>query len=548
MCPQTVKKVIGALILMSLFCACGDLDIVLPSAGTYQVKAQAGGVSLDDRSLINADDTIRPYFARSVTNDPDITGLMVFLKDSGGNSLEGKVLYTLKSDANDGFEIFGEKAKDEQEADASTGEPVDEPVPLPRIAGANIQIPVKRLDRDMPVFLMPENLEIGQYTMVFQVLGEKETLYQTEQSVYYLGDAAFSLKDVQMYLPGVSAGSRLVSPGVTVMLEARLDYDSRLDPYIVWYNGKKIIGEGNLSGGAGSFLWKAPDQTGFHLLRAEAFPFESRKGIAGSSREISIPVSPKAVDENLVSGDIPELLHWYQFGGNLQDSKPPVSAAWSLISQTEKAPRWSPAGYSYGLLTGPNEVYLLPPLSFLRDNGSEDGGQFLLRFKPISNGSIFNAQFTTRASLPAGLEMDLSLNGENLTLRLTASETSTVELSAPVVFTSDEYITAAIDFLILPNRFEAVLNPIYSAEAEQQAILLDNNPKVQIRKTVIGLDVPLSGDCNLALGTGGGSAGAAAIWDEFAILHLSPGLFAKGPAVSAVIISSGEEKEKDASL
>jgi hypothetical protein len=545
---QTAKKVIGALILLSLFCACGDLDIVLPSAGTYQVKAMADGVSLDDRSLINTDDPVRPYFASSVTKDPDITGLMVFLKDSEGNSLEGKVLYSLKSDANEGFEIFSEKAKDEQEAAASAGEPVpaDESAQVRRIAGTNIQIPVKRLDRDLPAFFMAEDLEIGQYTMVFQVLGEKETLYQTEKAVYYLGDAAFSLKDVQMYLPAVSAGSRLVSPGATVMLEARLDYDSRLDPYIVWYNGKKIIGEGNLSRGAGSFLWKAPEQTGFHMLRAEAFPFEARKGIAGSSREISIPVSPKAVDDNLVSGDIPDLLHWYQFGGNLQDSKPPVSAAWSLISQTEKAPRWGPAGYSYGLVTGPNDVYLLPPISFPND-GREDSGQFLLRFKPISNGSIFNAQFTTRVSPPASFEMSLSLNGENLTLRLTASETSVVELSAPVIFTSDEYITVAIDFLILPDRFEVVFNPIYSAESEQQAVLLNNNPKVQIGKTLIGLNAPLSGECNFALGTGG-SAGATAIWDEFAILHLAPELFAKGPAVSAVIIPSGAEKEKSASL
>ncbi|MDR0583939.1 MAG: hypothetical protein LBG57_06275 [Treponema sp.] len=544
---QTAKKVIGALILSSLFCACGDLDIVLPSAGTYQVKALANGASLDDCSLINADDSVRPYFASSVSNDPDITGLMIFLQDSEGKSLDGKVLYTLKSDANEGFEVVKEPAKTIQAPVESGGDPEDEPAPIVRIAEKNVQIPAKRLDRDLPVFFMPDNLKIGQYTMVFQVLGEKETLYQTEKSLYYLGNAEFSLRDVQIYLPGVSAGSRLVSPGATVMLEARLDFDPQLDPYIVWYNGKKIIGEGNLSGGADSFLWKAPDQTGFHSLRAEAFPLESRQGIAGSSREISIPVSAKAADENLVSGDIPDLLHWYQFGGNLQDSKPPVSAAWTLIPQTEKAPRWSPAGYSYGLAAGPNDVYLLPPVSFLRDR-REDGGQFLLRFKPVSDGPVFNARFTSRASSPGGLEMKLSLNGENLILRLSTSETSVVEISAPVVPTSGEYVTAAIDFLILSNRFEAVFNPIYSAESRQQEALLNNNPMVQIGKTGIGLDVPLNGECDLALGLGGGSTGVTAIWDELALLHLESQLFAKGPAVSAIIIPSEEEKEKGVSL
>lgn len=537
MCRQTIKRVFGILVLSSLFCACGELDIVLPSAGTYQVKALVNNTSLDDRSLINTNDTIRPYFASSIANDPDITGLMVSLRDSRGETLGGKVLYTLKSEANENFEIVREVVKES----GAAGEESAAELPVIRIAKTNIQIPAKRLDKNLPNFFMPENLQIGQYTLVFQILGEKETLYQTEKSVYYLGDAEFSLKDIQMYLPSISAGSQLVSPGATVMLEARVEFDSRLDPYIVWYNGKKLINEGKLSEGAGNFLWKTPDQTGFHSLRVEAFPFGARQGIAGDSRGISIPVSQKAVDLNLVSGGAPDLLRWYQFGGNLQDSK---SAEWTLIPREEKAPRWSPAGYSYGLLTGPGDAYLLPPVSFLNKEG---GGQFLFRFKPVSDGCIFKAQFASQGASLEDLEMDLSLSGGTLILKLSTSETSVEAASALTSLADGEYITAAIDFLILPNRFEAAINPAYSTEPERQTVV-SNNPAARIVRTSIGFAVPLNGECSVEFGVGSEKAGQAAfaIWDEFALLHLAPQFFAKGPSTIPAG-SSGDEREKGVS-
>jgi hypothetical protein len=212
MCVQSAGKVLTILIVLSLFCGCGELDTVLPSSGTYQVKALVNDTSLDDCSLINAGDAIHPYFASSVANDPDITGLMVFLQNSRGELLGEKVLYTLKTTVKTDFETEAktETKQDTQESgktadtanDAAAENPAAEKTPatepVKEAAGKNIVIQVKRLDKELPEFPMPDDLEIGQYTLVFQVLGEKETLYQTERPVYYLGSAQFSLKEIQL--------------------------------------------------------------------------------------------------------------------------------------------------------------------------------------------------------------------------------------------------------------------------------------------------------------------------------------------------------------
>ena len=528
MSVRIIRKLLIVLVIASLFSGCGELDVVLPSTGTYQVKALVNSTSLDDCSLVNASNAIRPYFASSVTNDPDITGLMVSLQNARGEVLGGKILYTLKPEANPGYELVLDPSASRKKAETAP-EPVEgeapeveEEIPVARIGSVNTLIPAKRLDKNLPDFFMPENLQIGQYTLVFQVLGEKETLYQTEEAIYYLGNAKFNLKEIQMYLPGASLGPRLVSPGMTIMLEARLDFDPRLDPYIIWYNGKKLISEGKLSEGAASFLWEAPEQTGFHSLRAEAFPFSARQGIAGSSREIAIPVSSKALSADIVAGSVRELVHWYQFGGDVQDSTPPISAEKALLFPEENPPRWSPMGYTYGLSAGPDAAYLLPRVSF-SGGKTEGGGQFLLRLKPLAEGAIFSAVFASAAPSGEALEMNLALKGETLTLNLGAPGKAAEALSAPVVSVSGDYITIAIDFSIQPNRFEAALNPAYFTEAgaEERSLLADD--VAEIRAGGIGLAAPLNGECGVKLGVSGSSekeaAGVTAIWDEFAVLR-----------------------------
>ena len=404
-----------------------------------------------------------------------------------------------------------------------------------------VVVRVKSLDQDIPYFTLPEDMAIGQYTMVFQVLGGKETLYRTETRFFYLGRAHFDLRDIQLYLPSVSSGSRLILPGQTVMLDAQLEFDSRLDPYIVWYRGRTIISEGRFTEGAGNILWKASEQTGFHSLRAEVFPVRLRQGFAGLSREISLPVSAKAAAAGYFFGNAPAytplhvpameaavpaqgspktfraaaqsflpvnaavpeshtgaveappveppvLLHWYQLGGNLRDSKTAVSAEWALIPVNEKPPCWAAAGNSYGLSAGPDNAYLLPPITFFPKTADSGGGRFLLHYKPLADGGIFSAVFPLRATPARNAGLYLFKEGDSLVLRLSAPGVSDVEIPVSLESAgSRSYITLGIEFFIRPYRLEARL-------------VLGGRTELQSDAASIRLDNPLKGEAHLRLG------------------------------------------------
>jgi hypothetical protein len=578
MCIRFLKKSVVPLMVLSffiLFDSCGELDTLLSSKGTYRVKALVNGSSLEDCSLIRSNDKIRPGFANSIVDDPDITGLLVFLENARGEVVGGKTRYVLQAYADEyslpetesGQETLEPAAAEEPVIQNEEAEPAEEE---PKLAGENTvegeaggsteesageliggpigekpilekktttKIPepakepkpetndtvviVKHLDDTLPYFPLPNDLGLGQYTLVFQVLGGKYTLHRTEMIFYYLGDAVFNLKDIQMYLPGVSTGSRLIPPGTTVMLEAHVDFDKRLDPYIVWYKGKIVVGEGKLAEGAGSIFWKAPEQTGFHSVRAEVFPFRLQQGLSGTSREIALPVSEKAVrtgcffDDPLVipvrttlpvaavgSEDQeavpvfpagveyspPELMHWYELGGNLRDSKTSISTERALIPVSEKTPRWTPVAYSYGLATGSDDAYMVSPVAFLRGEAETGGGQLLFHIQPVSDGVIFSAFFTPGIPSGENVAMHLTRKENTLVLSLSAPGAADVEMPVSVAsFETSAYIIAVVDFFIRPYRFEAKLSLGTDAADQSEA------------KSVRLLN-PLSGECRMVLG------------------------------------------------
>jgi len=537
MCVHKTRMVFVLSAVILFLSGCGEMNTVLPSTGTYQVKAVVNNVSLDDCSLVSSKDKIRPYFARSVSSDPDVTGLVVFLKNSKGEILGEKVHYCLENSLESGSKPAAEatppktetSSPKEQADSAQSGDledaekddsDTDEPPPNSVQSNNETLVPVKQFDKDLPYFPMPEHLPIGQYTLVFQVLGGKQNLYKAERAFYYLADAAFSFRDIQMHLPGITPGSRIIPKGTTIMLEARLDFDSRLDPYIVWYNGKKIISEGKFSDNAGTMLWKTPDQNGFLSLRAEAFPFNVRQGLTGVSREVSLPVSSKATGGNLVSGDTAELLHWYLFEGDLKDSKPPMLPEWALNPKEKKNPRWMPASGSYGLATGPNDIYMLPAVSLSQIKGGR--GQFRTRFKPVGDGVIFNAQFGP--SLDAG--MNLSHENETLILKLNSllmADSVTVGLPE-----DGAYVTAVIDFSIMPDRLEAKLdvkaNPDFPesipARADKENAALPVQASGELKVT-LGAAAAVQSPSSTTDGKAAQEPLYTALWNEFALLYRS---------------------------
>ena len=515
---KTVKFCI-LLVLLPLF-GCGEMSALFPSSGIYQVGALVNGVALENVSLVRTNDQIRPFFANSVAGDPDLTGLLVYLRNSRGDITGKRVQYVINPHAEEHQTDSGTDAEDSAENpdELPSGE-TEEDILWPSARwGFNdsihfaesddIIIEVRSLDRNLPFFPMPEGLPIGAYSIVFEVLGGRNVLSRTEVEFFYLSDAEFYLNDISIFLPGVSS-SRLIPPGATVMLEAGLDFDSFLDPYIIWYVGRNVISEGRVSEGAGSILWNTPIQAGFHSLRVEVFPFRMGPNFTGLSREIVLPVSPMAsnavyffsekpefaphsplalgtafpemvllaaafaeaaeyADADISVSEIsfpflaepepPQLMRMFRFGGSLHDSLSPFLSQNDLIPLSQTRPNWKSVGQSFGLFTSPNDVYSLSPLAFFPEDENEGGGLFLLHVSPSNDGVIFNAFFPSVMHPREGVTMELFGRENGIFLRMSAAgENDTILPIHTFSHNVQAYIPITVEFFARPHRMEARL-------------------------------------------------------------------------------------------
>ena len=96
---QKVTTIVLVLAALAFLGGCGEMDELLPSAGIYKVNALVNGQSIDDYSIVSSGDEIKPRFEEPVSNDPDVTALMVYLKNSKGDIIGGKFIYTLEEEA-----------------------------------------------------------------------------------------------------------------------------------------------------------------------------------------------------------------------------------------------------------------------------------------------------------------------------------------------------------------------------------------------------------------------------------------------------------------
>jgi len=506
---MTLKTTVKAAVLLLSFSliftlfACGELSTPLfPSDGTYQVKAMVNGSSLDNCSIIRQNDKIIPYFAVSVVNDPDLVGLLVYLQNANGDIVGNRVLYTIEpvdeavpsetpyekteaEDRNSGKTEDGTAGEEENNETDGQAEPeipkqvTEKQASLSTNAAKpagkkyDTVILIKSFGQEMPYFPLSKNMEIGTYTLIFEAVGRSHTLSLTESDIFYLGNVEFRLNDISLYLPWRS-DTRLIPPGVTVMLEAGLDFDSRLDPYVIWYNGRNIISEGKISEGAGKILWKVPGQSDFYSLRLEVFPYQLKRKYTGIFREITIPVSKKASQTNYffaadadkaATAPIPaassDLLRWFRFDGSLDEA--------SLIPErkfeAENRPRWAAVEQSYGLSAGPNDTYLLRPVSFFRNGQKQGGGVFLFCIKPAAEGTFFSAFFPTIAAAGApaqasdGVWMDMSTRENAVTLRLRTRRTTVeIPVNPPGYIMEKGLVPITVEFYIRPYSFEAKLS------------------------------------------------------------------------------------------
>ncbi|MDR0602629.1 MAG: hypothetical protein LBG42_09645, partial [Treponema sp.] len=237
------------------------------------------------------------------------------------------------------------------------------------------------------------------------------------------------------------------------LLETGVNASKDLDPYIVWYNGRRRLSEGRISEGAGCILWKAGDQTGFNTIRAEIFPFVPDSELRGYSREISLMISAKAEDGSAFREEEKPLVHWYQFGGNLHDALSPTTTEKALVPKAGLAPKWLPAEGIYGLSVGPGDAYLLEDLA-LSAGMERAAGRLLIRFRPVAEGTILNAAFTLEHSSETP-EIILFCDRENLHF-LVRTSLAAKTFSAPLSQRGG-FISAVIDFTVDSGNFGAGL-------------------------------------------------------------------------------------------
>jgi len=528
MCVRIVKRAIILLAALAFLGGCEAMDTILPSSGTYKVNAIINDLSLDEFSFVSSGAKVQPFFEESVYNDPDVTGLIVFLRDAKGEIAGWKVIYTLsgytyksqeaakdlpqknqetvskKDDENSSEE---NEAFDENETD-DTAEGSKKTSKFKH--GEELLITVKNMD-NLPLLPLPEDLPMGRYTLVSQVLSENDILDKTEKPFFYLADAVFSFDSILINQPGITESPQLIYKNTVIMLEAKLEFDKGLDPYIVWYNGKSIINEGKYSSGAGNLMWEAPEQSGFFSLRAEAFPIANRQELAGYVKDISLLVSTKTPNMHLLSEDTPNLLYWYKFEGNLNDSVK-SSEERALKLENRISTKWMPAGGTYGLAAGLNDVYTLPN-DYFSDKRIENW-QILCRFKPLNNGEILSVQFGASSNIA----MTLSVDDDKLVLTLASPQASVSEtITLPE---TDLFITAKIIISALPNRLSTAFNVMGKfgdvAEFSSAPIILE-------AETTGRYIIKLGSSQNNSLSNNKPDVAAqnqiySALWDELAVI------------------------------
>jgi hypothetical protein len=555
-------------IVFSLFLTACGLDTVFSPTGTYRLTAKVGQYTLDECSIVEADTPIQPYFIESVDDDPDIQGLTLFLQSLDGEIISKKLTYTTDpskatttvesadenfdngtdktqtgpsagstvtgSEVSTGFTVDsgGKSEKNDSPSttgsvntgfDGSTAEETIEyddayrfrerkSIAEPSVRYNEDVIYVPKLSENLPSLFLPEDLEAGQYLLVFQVFGVEGLLYRIDKPIIYIAKSEFTLDDIYTYLPSFFDGSHIVPPETPIMLETNLAAGSELSPYLVWYSGKKLIHEGYAADGAARFIWKAPAQTGFHVLKVEAFPFKPLSSVVhtpiGRIRELSLPVSTKTESRavNIIPAALEtgfsekglSVVRWYQFFANLEDSRGSVNNNHPLVA-VDHTPEWLPQGSIFGVAIGPDNRFLIPGPLFTPPLQSDIEGRLLFRFAPLAEGTLFNGSFKLENSSET-LNMNLSYVYETLILNYSVGN----------VFDEKTALTT--------GRIENLITAIVSFEVKQGFLQLSlgvNTPAEFLPGEEIPLPGSLSGEGTFRIGASLAGSSSAGLPDVF---------------------------------
>ncbi|MDR2743175.1 MAG: hypothetical protein LBB98_13635 [Treponema sp.] len=379
---------------------------------------------------------------------------------------------------------------------------------------------VKKLSGTLPPLLLPQDIEMGQYILVFQVLGEKGVLNRIEKPFYYIGTSEFTLSDIHAYLPGTFDKGHLAPPAIPIMLETKLAAGTNLNPYVVWYNGKKRIYEGYVADGAARFIWWVPARTGFHILKVEAFPFKpldtGLRVPMGKIKELSLPVATK--NESFSFSNIPDGLEigfsekelipirHYQLFANLEDSQSSVLTR-NILTAINHTPEWLPQGNIFGLAVGPDHSFSIPGPLFT-PSAPDAAGHLLFRFIPLADGTIFSGSFKLNASLNRKdsfeskewfetVDMNLTYDGGMVSLNYSAGSVSGKKTTFLLFGQTENVVTTVISFEVRENTLRLSLGL--------------NTPAEFLPDEGIPIPGPLTGEGTFRLGTSSKGAGTGKV-------------------------------------
>ncbi|MHC6203302.1 hypothetical protein ACYULU_08915 [Breznakiellaceae bacterium SP9] len=431
--------------------SCGNMELQLDSviasrSGTpaYTMNAQVNGPSLDDYSIIRQNEPIRPFLTSQTGSDPDLCGITVTVTTLEGDPIGTKIQYVLHTAAAEWLRKNNERLEASAHLAALNPNTSQEEEP----AIPDTVFYVSSLDNKLPAFVLPDDLPIASYRIVFEAWSLQSILQTMEKPFFYIRDADFDISDIKSLLPGFMNQAHFIPVNTEVLLEAQIRSSPQLQPYIIWYQGRSSIGEGAFNNGTSQLFWTVPAQMGFQTIRAEVFPFRPQSSeMSGLVRELSLPISDKNVALGYFTQDADTRLNWFHFARNLHDDGSGADSS-ALIPAQSTSARWLSGKNTYGLSIGPDDSYSLRQSLFKNSLETEGKGTVSLAFKPLEAGTILSAVFFD--SIQCSLSHVDGIFTFSLALGLDLwSSSSNVK---PEDWDGD-FITAALEFSIKKDSF-----------------------------------------------------------------------------------------------
>ncbi|WP_304224166.1 hypothetical protein [Gracilinema caldarium] len=390
-------KHFSRLLILFILLSCEDYSALAPRSTVYKFTVYNGSQTLDQGGFVTATANLRPTFLTSVSSDPDVQGLSVTLLDTQGNKQSKEILYSKSQTDTNATRVF-----------------------------------VANLDSSFPTFSLPSDLSIGPYTLSLKVIGVDGILAEKIFPFYYLGDAILNIQEIRSYPPGIkpSETAPLFPPAVKLLLEGVVAADKRLDPYLIWYEGSRIIKQGRLTEGAQNILWKTPEAEGFQTIRLELYPENP-----GTNREQNLIPSVSATLKAAISRNAPipgldknkgPYTYWFRFLGNLEALTDSTGGPLSFVKLGNQEPLWLPGDDNFGLAIGSAHQYRVNKPLLPAVDGTIPVGTVILRYAPYTRngyGSLFSAQFDNQNEPEKPLNFNLYLENGKITLEASIGET-----------------------------------------------------------------------------------------------------------------------------